>query len=73
VREQDHLGAHQGQDAPALEEVAVVADGRRDFREAQIEDRPFVGLAEDEELVVRRVRLALEADKTVRADERCVL
>jgi hypothetical protein len=38
--EQDHLGSFQGEDAPALEEVAVVADRRADGAEAEVVDAP---------------------------------
>ena len=70
VREQDHLRALQGEDAPALEEVAVVADRRPDPAEAEVDDVPLVRLPEAEELVVRRVHLALQAEQGAAADER---
>ncbi len=70
MRQQDHLGALQREDAPALEEVAVVADRGADGAEAEVVDAPLVGLAEAEELVVGGVHLALEPDQAVRADER---
>ena len=70
VRKQDHLGALQREDPPALEEVAVVADRGADPAEAEVVDAPLVGLAEAEELVVGGVHLALEPDQAVGADER---
>ena len=70
VWEQDHLGTLEGEDPPALEEVAVVADRGADGAEAEVEDAPLVGLPEAEELVVGGVHLALQPDQAVRPDER---
>jgi hypothetical protein len=70
MRQQHDLRALQRQDAPALEEVAVVADCRADPAEAEVEHRPVVRLAEPEELVERRVHLALKTDRPVGPDER---
>ena len=68
--QQDHVGALESQDPPALEEVAVVADRGADGAEAEVVHAPLVGLAEAEELVVGGVHLPLEPDQAVRPDER---
>src|SRR5918994_361952 len=70
VREEDHLGALQREDAPALEEVAVVADRGPDRAEAEVVHAPFVRLPEAEELVVGGVHLPLQPDQAVRPHER---